>query len=121
MTITSLQALVSKSATFAGSGVDVSGITGDWTLKIQVASLTAGKNVRFQFTDSADNFSSDKVAGPTSSFAGEITASADHVRSWKKQDFPHLRMGVASAKLRLEVSGIDSAATVSYSAWIESA
>jgi hypothetical protein len=121
ISITTIQAPTTKSAAFQGAGVDVSGITGDWTLKIRVTKLTAGKNARFQFTDSTDNFSTDKVAGRTLSFAGEISPAADVTRSVQKYDFPQLRMGVASAKLRLEITAIDAGGSVDYTAWIESA
>jgi hypothetical protein len=122
MTITPIQTYVTgKTAIFQGAGVDVSGIISDWTLKIQVGKLTAGKNVRFQFTDSADNFVADKAAGATYSFTGEIGNTADVVNSLQSRDSKKMRIGVASCKLRLEITGIDAGASVDYSAWLESA
>ncbi|SRR6266545_3678214 len=120
MTITPIQAQVTKTAAFVGSGVDVSGFIGDWTLKIRVSKLTAAKNVRFQFTDSVDAFTN-KGAGHTLCFSGGVDAAADVVRSITRYNAPTLRMGVASAVLRLEVTAIDAGGSVDYSAWLESA
>jgi hypothetical protein len=85
-----------------------------------VTKLTAGKTVRFQFTDSADNFSADKGTGPTFCFTGEIQPGADVVRTIRAHEAPTLRIGVASAKLRLEITAIDAGASVDYTAWLES-
>lgn len=119
MTLTDVQATTTKTAAFTGTGIDVSTFTGDWTLKIQVQSLSDSKKVRFVFEDTVNDFTA-SVAGPTFSFMGKVEASYDRVKSFKKQDFPDLRLGATSAKLRLNVARIDSSASVSYKAWIES-
>ena len=140
MTLTTVQAQVTKTnastASFKGAGIDISGITGDWTLKVNVAamadSVTANAPVvRFQFVDTVDDYTH-SVVGPTLSFKGTIASSYDRVRSFKKQDFPDLRVGVASAQLRLDMSNLQSyvagaavpaattTCTTTYSAWIES-
>ena len=118
LTFVPIQSSVTKTAVFTGTGVDVSGITADWTLKIQITSMTAN-NARFQFTDSVDGFVSDIVAGPSLDANGTYTPATDRVKSWKKQDFKSLRIGVASAKLRLDITRIDAGASVTYNAWIE--
>ena len=118
MTLLELQSRVSKTAAFTGSGVDVSGITGDWTLKFQCESLTAAKQARWVFEDTVNDYTA-SLAGPTINFKGEIEASYDKVKSFKKQDFPGLRLGTASAQLRLTLSNMDSASTAIYRAWIE--
>jgi len=129
MTITAVQVKTTKTAAFDGSGIDISGITGDWTLALEVMGLDDGDGARFQFTDTADNFSSDIVAGPTFSVSGKIgsagtsTATYPNVRKMtiKKADFPDLRMGTASAKVRLSLTRITgSSPHVTYQAWIES-
>jgi hypothetical protein len=119
MTLTDVQATTTKTAAFTGTGIDVASFTGDWTLKIQVQALSDNKKVRFAFEDTVNDFTA-SVAGPTFSFAGKLEASYDRVKSFKKQDFPDLRLGTASAKLRLNMSRIDSSASVTYKAWIES-
>ncbi len=119
MTLTDIQARVSKTSTFNGAGIDVSGFTGDWTLKIQIESLTQAKKARFVFEDTVNDYTA-SIAGPAFSFLGSLAASYDKVKSIKKADFPSLRMGTASAQLRLKLAEIDGSATVVYKAWIES-
>jgi hypothetical protein len=118
MTLTELQARVSKTAAFTGAGVNVSGITGDWTIKLQVESLTAAKKARFVFEDTVDDYTA-SLAGPAFSLSGQLSASSDKVKSFKKADFPSLRLGAGSAQLRLKLSEIDGSATCVYRAWLE--
>jgi hypothetical protein len=113
--------MTTQTAAVNGSGVAISGITGDWTLKLQIASISdtaTTPSVRFQFTDTVNNFTA-SLAGPTFSVQGALSNSADIVYSWKKKDFPDLRFGVASAQIRLDLTNIDATATTSYHAWAE--
>lgn len=118
MTLTDVQARISKTAAFTGSGIDVSGITGDWTLKLQVESLTAAKQVRIGFEDTVNDYTG-AIMGPVFSMKGALAKEYDKVKSFKKQDFPSLRLGTASAQLRCKVLELDSGATVVYHAWLE--
>lgn len=118
MTMTDVQPYVGKSAAFVGAGVDISAILGDWTVKVQVAGLTQGKKARIAIEDSVDAFGT-FLAGPAFSFLGGFGTENDHVRSFKKADFPSLRFGVASAVLRAKLAEIDPAASCSYKVWIE--
>lgn len=118
MTLTDVQARVSKTAAFTGAGIDISGITGDWTIKLQVESLTSAKNCRFAIEDTITDYTA-SLTGPTCSFKGALAASYDKVKSFKKQDFPSLRMGTASAQLRVKLAELDSSATAVYHVWVE--
>lgn len=121
MTITTIQALTTQTATFTGAGVSIATITGDWTLKLQIASLTdtaTTPSVRFQFTDTVNSFTA-SLAGPTFAVQGALANSADVTYSWKKKDFPDLRFGVSGAQVRLDLTNIDSTATVTYHGWME--
>ena len=123
MTLTEVQARVSKTAAFTGSGIDISGITGDWTLKLQVESLVdavaaTAPMVRFSFEDTINDWTA-SLAGPTVAFKGTLAASYDKVKSFKKQDFPDLRLGTNSAQLRLKLSNRVSGDTVIYRSWLE--
>jgi hypothetical protein len=134
MTHTDIQALVAKTAAFDGAGVSISGITGDWTLVLEVYNLTAGATVRFVFEDSVDAFSSDVAAGPSFSVTGQVGDgsgvlpaagtgySPDIIRfSIKKKDFPDFRAGTASATTRLSLTRINgSSPSVVYHGWLES-
>ncbi len=118
MTHTEIQAYVTKTAAFVGSTVDISGITGDWTLKLQVGALSAGIDARFVFEDSVNDFTA-SLAGPAFNFLGELDLAQDRVKSIKKQDFHGLRLGTVSAVLHLNLSKM-GVGSVSYHAWIES-
>ena len=122
MTITTVDTQSAKTATYTGTGISVSGITGDWTLKLQIQSLTTSDAstpvVRMEFDDTVNAFTA-SIAGPTCSFKGSLSSSADQVRSWKKQDFPDLRLGVANAQLRLSLTNISANTTIAYNAWLE--
>jgi len=116
--ITAVQAKVTKTAAFNGASLDISGITGDWTLVLKVDKLTAGKKARFTFEDSVDAFTA-KIAGPSFSVKGEVAPEADRTFSVKKADFPSLRFGTGSAVLRLALTEIDASSSVDYEAWLE--
>jgi hypothetical protein len=119
ITRTYLQALVSKTATFAGSSVDVSGLSTNATLVIRVQSFDAANTARIQVTDSADGFSSDIVAVTVQHIQGGETASADLVFRIPWYDIPDARFGVSSAHMKAQVTSI-SGGTLTYEVWIES-
>lgn len=121
MTITQVDSQT-QSATFVGAGISISAITGAWTLKLQVASLTTSDGsipvVRFEFDDTVNSFTA-SLAGPTASFKGSLGLSFDKVHSWKQQDFPDLRLGTASAQLRLQLSDISANTSCTWRSWLE--
>ena len=102
-----------------GTQLDISGITGDWTLKLEVLAVNDGNTVRFGFQDSVDAFTT-PLAGPTIALSGKLTSSAPRCFEFTKRDFPDLRCGVASAVLRLNILNFTGASkSVTYQAWIE--
>jgi hypothetical protein len=118
MTNLSIQDLVTKTAAFTGTGVDVSALTGDWTLKVQVESLTNQKAARLVFEDTVNDFTA-SVAVAVFAFLGGLEKTYDKVKSFKKADLPGARVGVTNGKMRLNVGLIDGSASVKYRAWIE--
>lgn len=121
MTLTEIQARVTKTAAFTGSGIDVSGITGDWTIKLQLENATNSggtPSVRFVFEDTVNDWTA-SLAGPSISFKGKIEEQYDKVKSWKKQDFPDLRLGTADAQLRLKLSTAVAGDSIIYRSWLE--
>lgn len=123
-----LQAMVSKTATFDGTGVDTSVVLGAGdsagaapskvaTLVIHVESFTGNRAI-LQVTDSADNFSSDIVAIYCAHIQGALGSTADEVIRIPWYDIPAARFGVTSSKMRVSVTSIDSG-TLKYEAWIE--
>lgn len=128
MTHVDIQAKTTKTAAFDGTGVDISGIDPtkvNWTLVLEIMGQNDGDTSRFVFEDSADNFSADILAGPAASVTGKVgggTPAFPDVKrySWKQQDFPDLRFGVTSAKLRLSLTNISgSSKSVTYQAYVE--
>lgn len=122
MTLTAVQAITTQTGAFAGTPIDISGITGNWTLKLQVAALSDSGSAtpvcRFAFEDSVNSFTA-SLAGPTVSFQGALTNVADRVTSFKQQDFPDLRTGVSGALLRLHLTNLENTGSVTYHAWLE--
>lgn len=101
---------------------DISGLSGDFTLRLNINGLTAGKNAVVCVQDSADGFVSDiktlwteNVAGGQGS-AFYVPVNSFSVRAYQ---LPSLRIGVANARLRLFVQELDGGATVTTTLVIE--
>ena len=99
----------------------ISAITADWTLHLNVDSLTTGnKRVLLSIQESADGFVTDirtlqvmSVQGFVSFNGGSIT---NGVRSYQLSS---ARFGVASACIRVLVQAIDSSTSATVSAFVE--
>jgi hypothetical protein len=103
----------------ASFGYDISGISGDWTLRFIVEQLTSTKKVMVSVEESADGFVNDirqlavfSVLGPT----GVAYTNAFSVRGYQ---VPSARFGVTSTRLRLKVQAIDASATLVSSTQVE--
>lgn len=98
--------------------LDVSAVTGDFTLVGRLESMTAGKMITVSIQESADGFSSDvrtlaiwHLLSPTS--------NAPRVFSIRSRDIPTERFGTANVKCRLLVQDITSATTAVFSLYLE--
>jgi len=101
--------------------LDISGISGDYSVKLRVESLTAAKKIQIAIQDSVDGFVNDIVTRGTINVAGQIlTASMRDVLELRSYDIPSMRFGTANAKMRLNVLAIDSTATAVVTCWYES-
>ena len=126
MSFTAIQAATTKTAVFDGAGVDISGITGDFTLVLEITELSANAGqtpeVAFVFEDSVNAFTA-SVARATFNMKGAVnTDGKQHGRkmTWRKRDLVGLRAGTGSAVLRLRLVGIaGTGASVDYSAHIK--
>ena len=118
MTITEVWDGAITTAGAQATEVDISGITGDWTLKLQIESLTAAKKIVLAFEDTVDSFSA-ALAGPSYNTVGAVTLTADKVVSWTYRNWPSMRFGTGSAEIRLNCISIDGSATCVCRAWIE--
>lgn len=131
-------AKISRSAAGWGSAVDISGISGDWTLVLEVFGIDAGVIVvNFEFLTSADGFNSDVVSGPEQSMPGTLggnsptdsgTGSAGHISAyfsnvkrytWRKGDFPTLRAGVTNVQIKSGIPLIMGSGRVTYATFLE--
>ena len=112
MTFTTLQAAVTKTAAFASTGVDISALTGDFTVVLEVKKLTADAGqtpvVQFALEDSVNAFT-DSVPVATFNMSGAVNQDGkQHGRkmTWRKRDLKGVRAGTASGVLRLNLVGI---------------
>jgi len=126
---TGIQTVTATGAVTPTAGVDISGMTGDVTLCIEVISLTAGKTARVQIEDSVNaftaslpvavfNFVGQEGQGGTSYTAGAYNPTTEKV-SVRKYQLPNNRFGTASALARVNVTALDSSSSLSLHAWIE--
>jgi hypothetical protein len=127
---TGLQTVTATGAITPTAGVDISGMTGDATVSIEVISMTAGKTARIQLEDSVNGFTASvpvavfDTAGLIGQGGTSYTAGAYNPTTQKftvrKYQLANNRFGTASAVLRLNVTAIDSASSITLNAWIES-
>lgn len=74
----------------------------DWSIFVEVTSLTANTPVRFSIQDSVDGTT--WVSGPTFELVGRLGVQYPLRRTFKRADFPGLRFGVASAQMRVSLT-----------------
>jgi hypothetical protein len=127
---TGVQTVTATGAITPTAGVDISAMTGDATVWVDILSLTAGKTARIQLEDSVNAFTASvplgvfDVTGQIGQGGTTYTAGAlnptTQKQSLRKYQLPSNRFGTSSAVLRLNVTAIDSSASLSFSAWIES-
>jgi hypothetical protein len=116
--ITQLQAKVTKTGAFDGTGVDISAMSAKCGVHIKVDALTAAKGAVLYIQDSADNFSSDVRTLAVWNVMGEVKSIAPREKDWHEFEIPNVRFGVSSAKMRVGVLSIDGSASMDYEAWI---
>jgi hypothetical protein len=125
MAKTAIQAAVTKTAAFDGAGIDISAITGDWTLFLRISELKAASGTPtaiFAFEHVAAADFTTPINGPTFCFQGPISLDSidsDVVVSVRKRDFPALKAGVTDGKVRLalETPG-GTTPSVTYDSWM---
>ncbi len=126
---TGLQTVTAAGAITPTAGVDISGMTGDATVCVEVISMTAAKSARIQVEDSVNGFTASlpvavfDILGQVGQGGTSYTAGAYNPTTTKftvrKYQLANNRFGTSSAVLRLNVTAIDSSASLSINAWIE--
>jgi hypothetical protein len=131
-TITSITSgTATVSATGAvGSGVDISGITGDFTICVEVIAMTDAKTARIQFEDSVNAFTAviplwvAHVVGKEGDGGATFTAGTymptTEKQSVKSYQLRSNRFGVSAAVLRPNVTVLSASGHCTFNAWIES-
>jgi hypothetical protein len=119
MSLTVLQSSVTKTATFNGSSVDISGLAAYGTVLVKVTSLTAAKEIQIQVQTSADGFVSDIKVEKQFNFIGPIGSVYPVAQTAHDYDMPGIRLGVTSAHMRIALTELDSSASVTYEAYLQ--
>jgi len=89
------------------TGLDISGLSGDYTLEITVQALTAASGTpkaRVVLEDTVNAFTN-SVAVVEMNIQGPINTPVTHL--FRSDEAPSLRLGTTSAKLRLNVYELD--------------
>ena len=115
---TSVQTVTSSGAVAATAGVDVSAVTGDYSVVVEVVSLTASKTARIQLEDTTNGWTT-ATALDVINVTGTIDSRCDERFTKRKYQLPNSQAGVTNGKFRVNVTAIDSAASLQLHAWLE--
>jgi hypothetical protein len=96
----------------ASTALDVASWVGDWTARVLVTSLVAGKKASITLCDSADDFSADSRTLFTVDVTGPVNADAAIEKSIRAYQAASARVGLTGGKIRLLVQSADSGANV---------
>lgn len=112
-----------QAVTAAGAvtgSLDTSGLTGDYTIKLRISALAAGKRavVAVQDTANATAFS-EAITVAVKQAVGSITADNELNFSWRSYELPLARYGAANTKLRINVLAVDGSPGLTLHAWLE--
>ena len=104
------QPVTAVGAVAPSTGLDISALTGDWELSLEIVDLHCASGgpprVRVVFEDSVDAFTN-SVAVCEANVQGPVVSTASEKLSWLRDVVPSLRLGVTSAKLRVRVVALD--------------
>jgi len=91
------------------AGLDISGMSGDYMLQIDVISLSAAAGTpkaRVIIEDTVNAFTA-SIPVCELNLIGPIVPSAPITQTWRSDRAPSLRLGTANAKLRGNVVGLE--------------
>jgi hypothetical protein len=115
---TGVQTVTATGAVTPTAGLDVSGITGDWTLFIQVQSNTAAKKAKVVLEESVNAFTA-STHDLVFDVSGAVGSTYDKVISRRKYELPSSIIGTTSAVIRANVQSITAGDSLAVRAWIE--
>jgi hypothetical protein len=104
------------------TGLDISGISGDYTVHLRVQGLSAASGTpkaSIQLEDSVNAFTA-SVPVCMKEVTGTIDTKSEVHYSWRKYELPNLRAGTGSAVLRANVSVLGGTTpSLTLDSWIE--
>jgi hypothetical protein len=119
------EGVLTKTATYTpanSAATAISAVLPDTTILIEVSNLQAASGTpiaSFVLEDSVDTFTT-PVSEAMTQFKGPITSSAPIRRSFRQRDFPGLKFGVASARIRATLNQLlGTTPTVTYRVWLD--
>jgi hypothetical protein len=98
--------------------LDISGLSGDFTVKIRVTELSAEKTAVIALEDSVNAFTA-AVQQAVVQVRGAVKPEAEKVFSFKKADLPAFRLGTASGVCRINVLSVTATPGLKVHAWLE--
>lgn len=100
--------------------LDTSALSGDYTVKLNIQSLAAGKKIVVALEDTASGTPfNDAVQVKTWHFIGALSGATDVVVSVKNYEIPSTRFGATNTKLRFNILSFDSGAAPKVVGWLE--
>jgi hypothetical protein len=100
------------------AGLDVSGVSGDWTVFCEVVSQTTGKNFQINLEGSVDGFAT-RTVHLIAGGAGSIGPTADKVYSVRRYELDAWIIGSVDGKLRCNVTELDTGSSLQMRAWVQ--
>jgi len=103
------QPLTAAGPVAPSTGLDISGLSGDYMLQIDVLDLHCASGTpkaRVIIEDTVNAFTA-SIPVCELNLVGPIVAGAPVTQTWRSDRAPSLRLGTASAKLRANVAGLD--------------
>ena len=119
---TGAQTVTATGAVTATTGLDISGITGDYTVHLRIQALSAATGVpacAISLEDSVNAFTA-SVPVAEQQYTGTIDTKSELHFSWRKYQVPRLRAGTASAVLRANVVSLGGTTpSLTLDSWLE--
>jgi len=119
---TGAQTVTATGAVTSTSGLDISGITGDYTIHVRIQNLStasATPKLTLQLEDSVNAFTA-VLPVVVKEVTGPIATNAEQHFSWRKYETPNLRAGTGSAVLRANVMALGGTTpSLTLDSWLE--
>lgn len=120
--VTSNPTVTATGAVTTTTGLDISGITGDYTIHLRIRALSAASGTpscAISLEDTVNAFTA-SVPQVVQEATGTIDSKSELHFSWRKYQLPQLRAGTASAKLRANVVSLSGTTpSLTLDSWIE--